>query len=302
MPITLPPVSRRRFLAGWMAVSAGLILSRLAIAEPIAAGDPKRIILLSDLHIDAARTAVDRDANMADQLTRVVKQILALDPKPSQVLINGDCAHTIGDVAEYELFAELIKPLREAGLPIHISMGNHDNRDNFWKAIPAADLPNKPVPAQQILHLEFPTADWYMLDSLIKPKTTPGLLGLPQLQWLKKSLDARPDRPAIILTHHQPDLTPQPKGLTDTQALLDILSPRKQVKSLIFGHTHAWNYSKQKDDLHWLNLPPTGYVFTKGKPSGWVDVMMTDKGFSAELICLDEKHPEHHVKHQMDWR
>jgi len=302
MPITLPPVSRRRFLSGAVGVGAGLLLSRFAIAEPQVAIDPNRIVLISDLHINANLALIDREANMANNLTRVVKAIAALDPKPAAVLVNGDCAHTRGTAEEYAAVVGLLRPIREAGIPIHLSLGNHDDRAAFWKAIPDEDKPDKPVADRQISLIELSAVDVYMLDSLIKPLTTPGLIGEAQLAWLAKSLDARTDKPAMILSHHQPDLKPKTNGLTDTKELLDIISPRKQVKSLIYGHTHDWKYAKQPDGLHYLNLPPTAYVFAKGKPSGWVDVTLTITSAIAQFYSLDEKHAQHGQKLLLDWR
>jgi len=301
MPITLSPISRRRFLAGAAAAGAGLLLRPIAFGEVSPAVDPRRLVLLSDCHIDADVTVVDRAANMADQLSQIVKQIVALTPRPACVIVNGDCAHQTGTPEDYGTLVSLLKPLREAGMPIHLSLGNHDDRANFWKAIPDADQPAKAVADRQISVIESPGVDWYLLDTL-KPGTAPGELGEVQLAWLAKALDAKPDKPAVVLTHHQPDLTAKPKGLIDTKALLDVLSPRKQVKVQIYGHTHDWKYAKQTDGLHWLNLPPTGYVFAKGRPAGWTDVNLTDTGLTAQLICLDEQHKQHREKHDLVWR
>ncbi len=302
MPITLPPLSRRRFLAGAVGAGAGLLLSRFAIAQTQPVVDANRIVLISDLHIDANPAAINRETNMADNLARVVKEIAALDPRPAAVLVNGDCAHSVGTAGDYATLVELLKPIRQAGIAVHLSMGNHDNRENFWKAIPNADQPAKLVPDRQVSVIQTPLADWYMLDSLIKTSTTPGAIGEAQLAWLAKSLDAKPDKPAIVLTHHQPDLAPKTNGLTDTKALLDVLSPRKQAKSLIFGHTHAWANVKKPDGMHFVNLPPTAYTFAKGRPAGWVDVTLTDKSTTMVLYCLDDKHAQHRQKLSLDWR
>jgi hypothetical protein len=73
------------------------------------------------------------------------------------------------------------------------------------------------------------------------------------------------------------------------------------VKALIFGHTHDWT-SEQLEGVHLVNLPPTAYVFTAGRPNGWVDAYVRDDGMSLELRSLDEKHPEHGQKVELKWR
>ena len=49
MPIYLPPISRRRFLAGSVATAAGLLLADRLLAAHIPI-DPHRFALLSDVH------------------------------------------------------------------------------------------------------------------------------------------------------------------------------------------------------------------------------------------------------------
>jgi predicted phosphodiesterase len=149
-----------------------------------------------------------------------------------------------------------------------------------------------------------------MLDSLDVTTKTPGLIGKAQLNWLAKQLDARADKPAIVFVHHDPDLrTAEQKkdakkkvsGLIDTQAFFDAILPRKQVKAYVFGHTHDWHYLK-RDDVHFINLPPTAWLFKAGRPRGWVDLNLTDAGATFELRSLDPKHPQHGQKLDLKWR
>jgi hypothetical protein len=69
MPIQLPPISRRRFLAGSLAAGAGLVLPhRLAAAQREV--DPNRFVLLADTHV---REHTDREhsgVNPAVQFAR----------------------------------------------------------------------------------------------------------------------------------------------------------------------------------------------------------------------------------------
>jgi hypothetical protein len=128
------------------------------------------------------------------------------------------------------------------------------------------------------------------------------MLGEGQLRWLAHELDRRDDRPALIVLHHNPDTREKPSGLTDTQALMDVVAPRKHVKAVIFGHTHAWSHVVRNDGLHLVNLPPTAYVFVKDMPNGWVDAQLGERGMTLELRCLDAKHRQHGEKKTLNWR
>src|SRR4051812_18151327 len=148
LPITLPPlrplppIARRRFLVGSLAAGAGLLLRRplLAAEETVQSApvDPHRVALLSDTHIAADPKLSARGVNMFDHMKQVCGEVLKLDKRPAAVLVNGDCAYNTGEAEDYATFLGLLKPLREAGLPIHLALGNHDHREHFWQAIPDA--------------------------------------------------------------------------------------------------------------------------------------------------------------------
>jgi 3',5'-cyclic AMP phosphodiesterase CpdA len=304
MPLTLPPISRRRFLAGSLAAGAGLWSGRLWAAAEHRRRDPHRFALLSDTHVAGDRTHVERGTNMADNLRKACAELLKLEPLPAAALVCGDCAFRAGLAEDYTTLIELLGPARAAGLPVHLALGNHDHRDRLWAALPDGDEARaKPLlKDRQVLRVESPRADWYVLDSLDVTNGTPGTLGAAQVAWLAENLDSRRDKPALVMVHHNPDERANPTGLTDTKALLDVLASRRQVKALVFGHTHDWSVTKTADGLHRVNLPPTAYVFGEGKPSGWVDVRVNEGGAMLELRCVDAAHKHHGQKAELAWR
>lgn len=300
MPITIHPVSRRRFLQGSLAVGIGLLSDPKLFADDLPT-DPHRLALLSDVHVSADPTAHERGVVMYDHLKAVIDQVAALDPKPAAAFINGDCAYHNGLIEDYQTLLPLLQPLRERGLPLHLEMGNHDDRDHLWKTIPDSEAHVEPIQQRQVMILEFPRANFFLLDSLGQTNKTPGTVGKQQLDWLGGALDARADKPAIVMVHHNPDEGIVISGLTDTQALFDTLLPRRQVKALFYGHTHKWDVTKRQD-LHCVNLPAVAYVFQKGQPSGWVDAHLKDNGITLELRSLDPAHPKHGEKIELTWR
>lgn len=319
MPFTLPPVSRRRFLGGSLATVAGSLLNRgnsLAGAE----ADAASWILFSDTHIAADRELVSRDARMASNLETCVKQALGAHRAAAGVFISGDCAFLDGKPGDYAAVAALLQPLRDAGLPVHLMMGNHDERGNFLASLNQPGLPS-PVEHRVVGLVESPLVNWFMLDSLDRTNKTPGVLGPEQRAWLGKALDARADKPAVVVVHHNViPFTPAEagatglgtvesakqqalrSGLTDSADLLAILAPRRQVKACIYGHTHAWSVLREASGIHLINLPPTAYVFKAGMPNGWVHASLRKDGMKLTLNCLNPAHTQHGAVADLAWR
>jgi 3',5'-cyclic AMP phosphodiesterase CpdA len=241
---------------------------------------------------------------MATHLSAVVKEVLDYKERPDVALVVGDLAQKQGYTADYATFVDLLRPLREAGLPLHLTLGNHDHRDHFRAG--AMDNGIRPAGGRIAEVVALPRANLFILDTLDKTDAVTGTLGADQLAWLAKALDDRPDKPAIIVGHHDPMFEPppmgkKPMGLTDTAELFQVLEPRRQVKAYVFGHTHAWAV-KQHNGIHLVNLPPTSYLFVEGKPSGWVNATLRPDGARLELRCLDPLHPQQGEVADLKWR
>jgi 3',5'-cyclic AMP phosphodiesterase CpdA len=233
----------------------------------------------------------------------VAEEVLAWAEPVSGVLINGDLAHDSGEVADYAAVLGLLRPLREGGLPIHLTLGNHDHRQHFWATLPKDKSMDARLPERQLAIVRTRHANWFVLDSLIKTSTTPGLLGEGQRAWLARALDQNADKPALVVIHHNPiGAGMDDIALEDTAELLEILRARRHVKAYFFGHAHRWEVSHQDSGLCLVSLPPVAYVFDKGRPNGWVHATLTAKGARLELRCLDHTRKDHGQVVDLVWR
>lgn len=299
MPITLPPISRRDFLTTAVAAAAGCLARGSAGSEPVC--DPNRFALLADLHIAGDRKKMARGINMYDNLQKVAGEILAEEPAPAGVLIAGDLAYHTGASQDYAALVGLLQPLREHGLPVHLALGNHDHRERFWQALGEAERKASRLEQKHVLMISSPLANWFVLDSLDQTDKTFGCLGVEQRKWLADALDQAADKPALVMLHHNPLMGALPTGLLDTEAVFEVLLPRRHVKALFYGHTHVWKVD-HREGLHLVNQPPVAYVFAPSHPNGWVDARLAADGMTLELHCLDPQHAQHGQRLELKWR
>jgi hypothetical protein len=318
MPIHLAPLSRRQFIAGSLAAGAVAVSSSrgsLANADGLTADvkvDVDRVALISDTHVDADIARVGRGVNMADNLRRACEQVLAMKARPARVLLDGDLAAGRGNAADYAAAVQLLKPLREAGLPIDVALGNCDHREHLRAAVVPKAVAGAPAD-RRVAIIDMPRARWILLDSLNATGESRGRLGSDQLKWLANALDAEKAKPALVMVHHNPEIAfstkatttpaPKPTGIADTAALFGVLSPRRQAKALLFGHTHRWQHERRDaDGLHLVNLPACAYVFTPDQLSAWIDARLEDDGARLELRAIDPSHSRNGERLHLEWR
>ena len=301
MPITLSPITRRNFIRGSLAFTGGVwIKSNVVAKQPTF--DPNRVALLADTHIsdDPKRsypgtkwpgTPVKEEdhewVNMADCLTQSAREVIALNPRPANLIINGDCALSRGTEAEYKEFLRLVEPIRTAGITIHITIGNHDTREKLWKLLPFLKKEQIGVHADV---LELPHANVVLLDSGKR-----GVVEDKQLGWLAQQLDDRKEKPALVFAHYNPlpthGIRPN-RGMKNGKALLKLIATRKHAKAFFHGHTHEWQQSVE-GSIHIIAQPPVSYYFGKGHAHGWVDMNLNETTADLELRCIDPVHKQH---------
>ena len=230
---------------------------------------------------------------MAQCLADVAKNVIALNPRPAHLIINGDCAMSRGTEAEYKVLLRLVQPIRAAGITVHVTIGNHDNREKLWKLLPFLKKEQMGIQAGVI---ELPHVNLVLLDSGRK-----GILGDKQLNWLAKQLDARPEKPALVFGHYNPypNRGVRPiKGMSDGSTLLKLLKDRKHARAYLYGHTHEWQHDR-RGHLHLINQPAVSYYFGKGHAHGWVDMKLSKTFADLKLHCINSRHAQHGDRRQI---
>jgi 3',5'-cyclic AMP phosphodiesterase CpdA len=230
---------------------------------------------------------------MAENLRAVVAEILAQRQPPLAAMIDGDLALTDGQDGDYHTLLQLVDPLRAARIPLYLGLGNHDDRAHFRNVLNVEPRADTEVVDKQVGVVDGPDLRLVILDSLDRVNVTPGVLGERQLRWLAQVLDAGTKTPTLVFVHH---------NLADApSALLAVLASRRQVKVVLFGHTHTWARSRH-DGLHLVNLPAVAYPFADDQRLGWCRFSPTAEGAEIVFHRLGEERTDDRPVARLKWR
>jgi 3',5'-cyclic AMP phosphodiesterase CpdA len=243
------------------------------------------VIHLTDLHIlppGQRNYGLDPAERLAFAIASIAERHGPGSAAPAAcAIVTGDLAHH-GEPAAYAELGRLLDPLP---MPVHLCLGNHDDRANFRAAFPA-----HPVDADGFVQqaIDTPAGRLLLLDPH-EPGTPAGRLCAVRLGWLADRL-AESDAPVLLWLHHPPfavgighmDGIP----LLDADAFWAVLAPhRARLRHLFHGHLHrplagSWRglpCSSLRGTSHqvWLDFAPRDNVPGSHEPPAYAAVRVS---------------------------
>jgi len=290
------PISRKTFLkTGLKYVGA---MSSIGLFYNFTQGKEKtsdlHLALLSDTHIKAYKSEQYRGFFPYENLQEVVKDIN--EKAPEMALINGDVARLDGQLGDYVAIQEILSDLN--GIPLAMTLGNHDDRQNFYHIFGEAEQGKQIIENKHVLVLERSDMRLVLLDSLMYVNKTPGLLGMEQREWLKTLLEETDDRPVFIFFHHTP--YDGDGDLLDSDRLFNILLPYKKLKAVFYGHSHVYNIA-DRGHIKLINLPAVGYNFTDNQPIGWIEAHLNKRHGTFLLHAIGGNREKNGEVREITW-
>lgn len=189
------------------------------------------IAQLTDLHIGFDLENPD-ELNF-HRVAAAIDYVKGLSVVPDRLFLTGDLTDH-GDVASYERLKGLIDG---CGFPVHLCVGNHDDRAAMKQVFP--DLPVEDGFVQYVI--DEPEVRIIVLDTL-DPGHHGGAFGHRRAGWLKARLAEVPGKPVLIVLHHPPIETGIP-WMTAHQTepwvvMLDKAIGDRPGVTMICGHIH----------------------------------------------------------------
>lgn len=230
--------------------------------------DQNLSVFLSDIHV-SGKDVKGQPTYQNPLFDNAVNQILAMDPLPARAVIFGDISLWTGLSADYEESMANLNRIREAGIDLVLTLGNHDHRDSFFRYHPES-LERSPVPGRAAAVVDLGTLDLFLLDSLKEVgdeggwNAVEGILDEAQGAWLCKAA-AEAKRPFIIGSHHPPR-----ELRIDGKDIRALFEDNPNFVGYVYGHLHQWikqwyhsGYSK-RHVIREVCLPSTGWWGTIG--------------------------------------
>jgi len=254
--------------------------------------------LLSDTHVptDLEWRQAQNQQSPVEHLKEVVHQVAESDCEAT--LVCGDLARLNGDLGDYKNWQTLMSPIF-AKMPVHVAMGNHDLLKNYYQVFGEPKEKIAAIKNKHVLVIKKAGLRFVVLDTHVESNNSLGLLGKVQRQWLEHYLDGEDARPVFVFLHHA--LSDSDTDLLDTDRLVKIILPKRQVKAVFYGHSHCYSHTKI-EDLDVVNLPATGYSFAKEQPIGWMEGGFTAKGVDLILHAIDGNKALDGQRHALIWR
>ncbi len=252
-------ISRRHFISGFTAAAASQ--GMFAAAKP--AVDPDLTVLISDVHVKGGQ---GDNVYQFGKFSRVVADILKMDPLPARVIGFGDLAWLHGAKADYLRSAPELKLLRDAGISVTLGMGNHDRRSTFLEVHPEYAQTTK-IPGRIVSVVDAGRVDFIMLDGLqgtddrgpTDMGPVNGQLNPDQQDWLAAALP-KWKKPVFVCSHF-----PVKELAVSGKPLSQFLHDCPAVAGYLHGHDHRWYKTyplktwNSPHTLRTLCLPSTGF-------------------------------------------
>ena len=203
---------------------------------------PRHVVAhLSDPHLIGGGGlhygVIDNDAN----LRRTLDRLAAVQPAPRAIVFTGDLADRAEPDA-YDRLRSIVEPFAAGiGATLVWTMGNHDERAPFAKALFDSD----DAGCQDRVH-EVDGLRIVALDTSV-PGYHHGELLPEQLAWLADVLATPAEHGTLLAMHHPPLPLPMIRAaelieLHDQQALADVITGT-DVRGILAGHLHLPTWS-----------------------------------------------------------
>jgi Icc protein len=252
-----------------------------------------KFIHLSDLHLVWPGQQL-HGLQPAERLETCVSHIARKHGDAAFCIVSGDLTHD-GDPAAYSEAARILSNLP---MPVHLMIGNHDDRRGFREGFPECPYDRHGF-IQQVIDT---SAGRLILLDTSEHGRPEGLLCERRLAWLGEMIEDC-SAPIFLFLHHPPVAVGFDRmdsiRLQDADSLYAVLERSKAtIRHLFFGHLHRdvagswrkWPFSGVRGTSHQIALDFTtqGYAPVSIEPSGYAIVRVEAESVVVHFTQVED--------------
>ena len=247
-----------------------------------------KLLQLTDIHLTTpGQTIGGRDPNVNFQ--KALAHAFTNHGDAEAMVITGDLSDW-GDRADYERLSQW---LADTPMPVHLCIGNHDERDTLLSVFP--DMADEDGHVQRVFPLS--TGHGVIVDTW-GPNTHSGHFCAVRAGWLNRVLSAL-EGPIFLFMHHNP----VPMGIRpldeimqqDAGLLAETVRPyAHKIKHLFHGHCHlpvsgsfcGIPFSAPRGTNHagWADFKATEFLASCDLPEAYAVAQMFEHGVMVHMV------------------
>lgn len=204
-----------------------------------------KFVVMSDLHV-MPEGELSMTLDTGARLERAVDAVIARHGDADFCVLAGDLAD-LGQPAAYQRLKTILDRLP---IPVHITLGNHDDRAAFVEVFGSSCLAETGKVDKVV---DIKGYRIIILDSS-EPGRVDGVLDEDQIDWLHTRLVEAMDRPVIVILHHNANalhIRSDEIRILEPDAFIAALKTHPDIRQVIAGHVHVTSTAT------WRGLPFT---------------------------------------------
>lgn len=191
-----------------------------------------KFVVMSDLHL-VPEGELSMTLDTTARLERAVDAVIDRYGDADFCVLAGDLAD-LGQRAAYERLQAIVARLP---IPVHITLGNHDDRPTFLEVF-GAEFAGEAGNVDKVIDVKGYRV--ILLDSS-EPGRVDGVLTTEQIAWLTARLAEAADRPVIVILHHNANalhIASDTIRMLEPEAFIAALKTHPDIRQVIAGHVH----------------------------------------------------------------
>lgn len=204
-----------------------------------------KFVVMSDLHL-VPEGELSLTLDTGARLEQAIDRVIARYGDADFCILAGDLAD-LGELAAYERLKTLLERMP---IPVHLTLGNHDDRLNFLSVFGAHHAAETGKLDKVIDCKGYRVI---LLDSSEAGRVD-GVLEASQIDWLLARLAEAIDRPVVVVLHHNANalhINADTIRMLEPDAFIGALKTHPDIRQVIAGHVHLTSTAS------WRGLPFT---------------------------------------------